>query len=42
MYVLYTDNYILFARNKHTIKLVIRELREEDLQLTVEGTVADF
>ena len=33
---------MLFAQNKQTIQQVIKELREADLQLIVEGTIADF
>ena len=42
IYVLYTEDSLLFAQNKQTIQQVIQQLYEEDLQLTVKGTIAEF
>jgi hypothetical protein len=42
MYVLYTDDSILAGPNQAEIDQLIKELRQANLDLTIEGTLDDF
>ena len=42
IYVLYTDDTLLFGADKNEVQQVIKDLRGENLKLTVEGTVGNF
>ena len=42
MYVLYTDDSIIAGPNKREIDGIIKEIREADLDITVEGSLQDF
>jgi hypothetical protein len=42
MYVLYTDDSILSSPDEQEIEDIIQQMKQADLDLTVEGDVADF
>jgi hypothetical protein len=42
MYILYTNNSILAGPDKKEIDQIIKEMKQEKLNITIEGDLQDF